>query len=148
MDNYGKYTLDYLGKYYFYEEEEFLEVVDNAEFILQKLKEGNRFDYDGASYTYTKYNNISRGVTERDVEVVIERENINVKINGESVHLDLNYKFQIKDLEDHTRVTTRISGKGENISCLMYIDYKQKKEFLEALEYVKGIQEKWAEKKD
>ena len=34
------YTLDYLGKYYFYEEDEFLKAKENGQYILEKLKVG------------------------------------------------------------------------------------------------------------
>ena len=37
------YTLDYVGKYHFYEEEEFIEAVKDGEYILKNLKESNRF---------------------------------------------------------------------------------------------------------
>ena len=33
------YTLDYVGKYHFYEEEEFIEAVKDGEYILENLKE-------------------------------------------------------------------------------------------------------------
>ena len=32
------YTLDYVGKYHFYEEEEFIEAVKDGEYILKNLK--------------------------------------------------------------------------------------------------------------
>ena len=135
------YTLDYLGKYYFYEEDEFLKDKEDGQYILENLKESNRFDYDGASYTFTKFGNISEGKTKRDVNILIEENNINVKIDGEVVHLDLIYKMEIKELEDHYRVATRISEKGGNISTLLYINLKDKDDCLNALEAVRDYQE-------
>ena len=135
------YTLDYLGKYRFYEEEEFVDVVKDGEYILENLKESNRFDYKGHSYKYTKFGNISKSDTQRDVEVEIPQDDINIIINGESAHLDLIYKFETKKLEDHIRITTRISEKNDDISCILYIDYNQGNEFVKELEGVKKAQQ-------
>ena len=135
------YTLDYLGKYRFYEEEEFVDVVKDGEYILENLKESNSFDYNNASYTFTKFGNISEGITENNVNLEIEKDNINVKFNGETTHLDLIYKMEIKELEDHYRVATRISEKGGNISTLLYINLKDKDDCLNALEAVRDYQE-------
>ena len=134
------YTLDYLGKYYFYEEDEFLKAKENGQYILDKLKESNRFDYDGASYTFTKFGNISEGRTRRNVNILIEKDNINVKIDGEVVHLDLIYKMDIKELEDHFRITTRISEKGNTVSCLLYINLNEGESFIRAIESVRDYQ--------
>lgn len=137
----GKYTLDYFSKYYFYEEDEFLEKVEEGKFILEKLKESNRFDYKGHSFKYTKFNNISMSDTKTKVEIEISEDDINVIINGELKHLDLIYKFDTKHLEDHVRIATRISEKTDDISCLLYIDYNQSEQFLKELENVKNEQQ-------
>ena len=71
----------------------------------------------------------------------IEKDNINVKFNGETTHLDLIYKMEIKELEDQYRVATRISEKGGNISTLLYINLKDKDDCLNALEAVRDYQE-------
>ena len=136
------YTLDYIGKYRFYEEEEFIEAVKDGEYILENLKESNRFDYNQASYTFTKFGNISEGITEKNVKLEIEKDNINVKLNGKITHLDLIYKMEVKKLEDHYRIATRISEKGENISTLLYININDAEECLKGLEAVKDYQEK------
>ena len=135
------YTLDYIGKYRFYEEEEFIEAVKDGEYILENLKESNRFDYNQASYTFTKFGNISEGITEKNVKLDIEKDNINVMLNGKITHLDLIYKMEVKKLEDHYRVATRISEKGENVSALLYINLNDGDECLKALESVKEFQE-------
>lgn len=135
------YTLDYIGIYHFYEEEEFIEVVKNGEYILQNLKESNRFDYNQASYTFTKFGNISEGITEKNVKLEIEPNNINVKLNGKTTHLDLIYKMEVKKLEDHYRVATRISERDGNISALLYINLNDGEECLNALESVRDYQE-------
>lgn len=134
------YTLDYLGKYHFYEEEEFLKENEENEYILQQLKANNRFDYKGRSYTFSKYGNISKGLTDRNVKISFVEESLNVLINDIPTHLDLIYKLDIKKLEDHIRIATRISEKGPSTSCLMYIDYSQGDAFIEALNYVKNMQ--------
>lgn len=141
------YTLDYLGKYYFYEEDEFLKDKEDGQYILENLKESNRFDYDGASYTFTKFGNISEGKTKRDVNILIEENNINVKIDGEVVHLDLIYKMDVKELEDHFRITTRISEKGNTVSCLLYINLNDGENFIKALTAVKEMQIKLSKEK-
>lgn len=135
------YTLDYVGKYHFYEEEEFIEAVKDGEYILKNLKESNRFDYNQASYTFTKFGNISEGITEKDVKLEVEKNNINVKLNGKTTHLDLIYKMEIKKLEDHYRVATRISERDGNLSALLYINLKDGEECLNALEVVRDYQE-------
>lgn len=137
---YRTYILDYLGKYNFYDEDELITLRDEGQYILDNLKESNRFDFDGASYTFTKYGNISEGKTEKDVKISIEEGNINVNINNEIVHLDLIYKMDVKELEDHFRITTRISEKGNSVSCLMYINTKDAEDFISALNGVKEIQ--------
>ena len=137
----GKYTLDYFSKYYFYEEDEFLKEVEEGEYILEQIKKSNRFDYKGHSYKYTKFKNISKSDTQRNVEIEIPKDDINVIINGEVAHLDLIYKFDTKELEDHIRITTRISEENDDTSCILYIDYNQGNEFLKELESVKKLQE-------
>lgn len=136
----SKYKIDYLAKYYFYEEDKFVDSVEDGEYILNQIKESNRFDYKGHSYKYTKFGNISKSNTERDVDIEIEENSIDVFINGEKAHLDLIYKFETRELEDHVRIATRISEKIDDISCLIYIDHSQAKEFVKELEDVKKVQ--------
>ena len=154
----GKYRLDYFSKYYFYEEDKFSQEVEEGDYILEQIKKSNRFDYKGHSYKYTKFGNISKSDTQRDVEVEIPQDDINIIINGESAHLDLIYKFETKKLEDHIRITTRmrapgmrcawifpmsgrLSEKNDDISCILYIDYNQGNEFVKELEGVKKAQQ-------
>ncbi|MGL5314277.1 MAG: hypothetical protein ACRC92_13595 [Peptostreptococcaceae bacterium] len=136
----GKYKLDYFSKYYFYEEDDFINEVEDGEYILEQVKQSNRFDYKGYTYKYTKFGNISKGDTKRDVEIEIIENNTNVIINGETSHLDLIYKFETKSLEDHIRIATRISEKIDDISCLLYIDHVQGEKFIKELENVKQAQ--------
>lgn len=110
-NNIKSYTLDYIGKYNFYDEGEFIKKVTDGEYILENIKKSNRFDYNEATYTFTKFGSISEGVTTKNVLVEIEPNNIDVKMNGENVHLDLIYKMDIKELENHYRIATRISEK-------------------------------------
>lgn len=135
------YTLDYIGRYNFYEEDELVKTRADGKYILDNLKKSNRFDYDGASYTFTKFDNISEGRTKRNVILSIYKENINVKIDGENTHLDLIYKMDIKKLEDHYRITTRISEKGGSVSVLLYVNNEDAKDCIEALKEVKKYQE-------
>lgn len=137
------FALDYLGRYSFYEEDDFVKEVKDGEYILENLKKSNRFDYSGATYTFTKYGNISKGETEKDVLLEIDEEDINVKINGENTHLDLIYKMDVKKLEDHYRIATRISEKdGSNISVLLYVNIKKAEECMKYLEKVREVQKK------
>ena len=135
----GKYKLDYFSKYYFYEEEDFFNE-EEGQYILEQVKQSNRFDYKGYSYKFTKYGNISKGETIRDVDIEIIDNSPNIYINGEISHLDLIYKFETRKLEDHIRIATRISEKTDDISCLLYIDYNQSDSFIKELEKVKQIQ--------
>ena len=137
------FTLDYLGKYHFYEEDDFIKQEEEAEYLLNNLKDSNRFDYSGATYTFTKFGNISKGETEKNVLMEIDEEDINVKFNGKVTHLDLIYKMDVKELEDHYRVATRINEKdGDNISVLLYINIKDGKECLKELKKVQEVQKK------
>ena len=142
------YTLDYIGKYRFYEEEEFIEVIDEGEFILENLKKSGRFDYKGSSYRFTKYGNISEGTTEKNVTLSVVKNDINVELNNESVHLDLIYKMDVKELEDHYRIATRLTEKNEHISVLLYIDLKDGEDCINALNEVRNFQESLFNKKD
>ena len=137
----GKYRLDYFSKYYFYEEDKFSQEVEEGDYILEQIKKSNRFDYKGHSYKYTKFGNISKSDTQRDVEVEIPQDDINIIINGESAHLDLIYKFETKKLEDHIRITTRISEKNDDVSCLLYIRNNDSLGCIKELENVKRLQE-------
>ncbi|MBC5628282.1 hypothetical protein H8S20_05175 [Clostridium sp. NSJ-6] len=141
------YKLDYIGKYHFYEKDELIKFRNDGQYIMDNLDKSNRFDYDGASYTFTKFGNISEGKTEKGVEITINKDDYNVKINNEIVHLDLIYKMDIKELEDHFRITTRISEKGEDISCLLYINLNDGKDFINALNKVKENQIKLSKAK-
>lgn len=140
------YTLDYAGKYIFYEEDELLKFKKDGQYILDNLKKSNRFDYDKASYTFTKFGNISEGRTEKNVTLEIEKDNIDVKINGKNTHLDLIYKMDVKRLEDHYRITTRISEKEDTISTLLYINVNEGEDCIKALEEVKRYQEELSNK--
>ena len=135
----GKYKLDYFSKYYFYEEDDFLNE-EEGQYILDQVKQSNRFDYKGYSYKFTKYGNISKGETKRDVDIEIVDNSPNVYINGEISHLDLIYKFETRKLEDHIRIATRISEKTDDTSCLLYIDYSQSDSFIKELDKVKQVQ--------
>lgn len=143
----GKYKLDYFSKYYFYEEDDFANQVEEGEYILEQIKTSNRFDYKGHSYKYTKFGNISQSDTKRDVNMEIQENNINVIIDNEECHLDLIYKFETKALEDHVRITTRISEKNDDVSCLLYISNNEAKDCIKELENVKKLQESNMEKK-
>ncbi|RDY27883.1 hypothetical protein CHL78_007720 [Romboutsia weinsteinii] len=136
----GKYKLDYFSKYYFYEEDNFVNQVEDGEYILSQIKISNRFDYKGNSYKYTKFGNLCKSDTMRDVDIELKENDINVIINGEVSHLDLIYKFETRELEDHVRIATRISEKTDDISCLLYINYDQAKEFIKDLEDVRELQ--------
>ena len=50
--------------------------------------------------------------------------------------------MEIKKLEDHYRVATRISERDGNLSTLLYINLKDGEECLNALEAVRDYQEK------
>lgn len=137
----SKYKLDYFAKYYFYEEDEFVNSVEDGEYILKQIKESNRFDYKGHSFKYTKFKNISMSDTQKDVDIEIKENSIDVVINGEKKHLDLIYKFETKQLEDHVRIATRISEEIDDISCLLYIDHNQADDFIKELKFVKKLQQ-------
>ncbi len=137
----GKYKLDYFSKYYFYEEDDFVNQVEEGTYILEQIKKSNRFDYKGHSYKYTKFGNISQSNTKRNVDLEIPSDSINVIIDNEECHLDLIYKFETKTLEDHVRVSTRISEKNDDVPCLLYIRNNDSLGCIKDLENVKRLQE-------
>ena len=141
------YKLDYIGKYHFYEKDELIKFRNDGQYIMDNLDKSNRFDYDGASYTFTKFGNISEGKTEKGVEITINKDDYNVKINNEIVHLDLIYKMDIKELEDHFRITTRISEKDGEVSCLLYVTLNDGEDFINALTKIKENQVKLSKSK-
>lgn len=143
----SKYKLDYFSKYYFYEEDDFVNQVEEGKYILEQIKTSNRFDYKGHSYKYTKFENISQSDTKRDVNMEIVKDSVNVIIDNEKCHLDLIYKFETKVLEDHVRVTTRISEKDDDVSCLLYIKNSEAEECIKELEEVKKLQESYLKMK-
>ncbi|MDO5518232.1 MAG: hypothetical protein Q4F66_11805 [Clostridium sp.] len=140
-DIFRTYTLDYIGKYHFYEEEELVEVFDDGEYILENLKKSSRFDYNNASYRFTKYGNISEGITENNVKVTVKKDDIDVIMNGKNIHLDLIYKMEVKELEDHYRIATRASEVDDYYSMLLYINLNDGEDFVKALSEVKNYQE-------
>lgn len=137
----GKYKLDYFSKYYFYEEDDFVNQVEDGNYILEQIKKSNRFDYKGHSYKYTKFGNICQSNTKRNVDLEIAADSINVIIDNEECHLDLIYKFETKTLEDHVRISTRISEKNDDVSCLLYIRNNDSLGCIKELENVKRLQE-------
>ena len=139
----SKYKLDYFSKYYFYEDDDLVNQVEEGKYILEQIKISNRFDYKGHSYKYTKFGNISQSDTKRDVNMEIVADSVNVIMDNEECHLDLIYKFETKVLEDHVRVTTRISEKNDDVSCLLYINNNEAKECIKELEGVKKLQESY-----
>lgn len=131
-----EYKIDYFSKYYFYEIEDFKKE-ENGEFIIENIEKSSRFDYRGYSYKYTKFNNISKGETLKDVILTIDLEKIDLLLKGDLIHLDLNYKFEVTELEDHFRIGTRLSEKIKDASLLIYVNKEIGKDFIEDLEKVK-----------
>lgn len=139
-NNIKSYSLDYYGEYVFYEEQDFIRDKEDGKYILEKLKESNRFDYNHASYTITKYGNISEGRTKNNVLIEIDTNDINVQIDGKKIHLNLIYKMDVKKLEDHYRVTTKISEPSQKLSALLYVNLVDGENFINDLNKVKDKQ--------
>lgn len=135
-----KFVLDYLGKYYFYEEDEFRRLREDADTIIKHIEEYSRYQEGDHAFTKSKFGSITESRTEKHAEVVIPTAGDTVLINGEKKHLDLAYKMEVKKLEDHARIATKIIEEGQSISCLMYVNYDQSKAFIEALEGLKSHQ--------
>lgn len=81
------------------------------------------------------------------MDLEIPTDGINVIIDNEECHLDLIYKFETKTLEDHVRISTRISEKNDDVSCLLYISNNEAEDCIKELENVKKLQESNMEKK-
>ncbi|MGL4346181.1 MAG: hypothetical protein ACRCTE_13365 [Cellulosilyticaceae bacterium] len=134
------FTLDYLGKYYFYDIESFKSQNPNAEMILKQIKEYSRYQEGDHAFTKTKFGHISEGYTLKGVEVVIPPHADYLLIGGEKRHLDLAFKMECSKLEDHVRIGTRLIEDGQSISCLLYINHTQAQDFLNCLEQIKANQ--------
>lgn len=139
-----KFNIDYFSKYYFYDLDEFRKE-DDSEYILEKINECNRFNYKGYTYKYSKYNNIVKGETKKNIDMTIDESNGDVTIEGKVNRLDLIYKYQTKQLEDHVRIATKVCDNLSEVSCLIYIDNTQCKEFLNSLDNIKENQIKLME---
>lgn len=143
MDGQGeKFVADYLATYYFYEQEDFRSMREDADKILQHIKEYSRYQEGDHAFTISKFGNISHSYTQKNVEVVIPSEGDDVWIHGEKRHFDLQFKMETKQLEDHVRIATRLIEDGQSISCLIYMNDEQDKAFLEALNGLKARQQK------
>jgi hypothetical protein len=77
------FKLDYFSKYYFYDKEDFKNEED-GEFILEKINQCNRFDYKGYTYKYSKFNNVVKGETKKDVDIQIDESLDTVVIDSNS----------------------------------------------------------------
>lgn len=133
-----KFILDYLGKYYFYEIEDFQKQCPEADKILKEIEEYSRSQQGDHAFTKSKFGNITESYTEKQVEVIVPTQGDWILLNNQKRHLDLNYKMEIRKLEDHIRVATRLIEEGQSISCLMYINYAQEEAFLNALNQLKS----------
>ncbi|MGL5756561.1 MAG: hypothetical protein ACRCYC_14615 [Paraclostridium sp.] len=142
--NNKKFKVDYFSKYYFYDVEEFKNEKD-SEYIINKINECNRLDYKGYTYKYSKFNNIVKGETKKNIDLEIDEISDNILIDGKVNRLDLIYKYEKRQLEDHVRIATKVSNKNEEVSCLIYINNEYSKEFLESLDKIKRNQEKLTE---
>lgn len=140
-NNKKKFKIDYFSKYYFYDVEKFKKEKD-SEYILNKINECNRLDYNGYTYKYSKFNNIVKGETKRNIDFEIDEKSDTVIIEGKVNRLDLAYKYETTQLEDHIRIATKVCDKSEEVSCLIYINNEYSKEFLESLDKIKSNQEK------
>ena len=58
----------------------------------------------------------------KKIDMTIDESNGNVTIEGKVNKLDLIYKYQTKQLEDHVRIATKVCDNLREVSCLIYID--------------------------
>ena len=133
-----QFVIDYLGKYYFYEEDEFKRLKKDGAQILKHIEEYSRYQEGDHAFTKSKFGNITESYTEKQVQVSIPSEGDYILINGEKRHLALDFKMELKELEDHVRIGTKLIEEGQSISCLMYVNYDQSKAFINALENLKN----------
>ncbi|CEN84357.1 hypothetical protein [Paraclostridium sordellii] len=143
MDNMiqKEFIIDYFSKYSFFEIDDFKKE-EEGEYILKKINECNRFDYNGYTYKYSKFNNVVKGETNKNVKILIDENNDTLVVDGEITRLDLNFKYEKKQLEDHVRVAKKVCNKNNELSCLIYIKNEYSKEFLNSLDKIKSNQEK------
>ncbi len=139
------FKIDYFSKYYFYTIEEFKKEEEDSEYIIDKINECNRLDYKGYTYKYSKYNNIVKGETKKNIYMTIDKEHDYVIIDGNKNRLDLSYKYDTKQLEDHIRIATKICNDKDENSCLIYINNKDSSEFLNTMDNIKEKQIKLME---
>lgn len=127
-----------MGKYYFYEIDEFRQSREDADAILKHIEEYSRYQEGDHTFSKSKFGNITESHTEKEVEIIIPDTGDTVLINGAERHLDLMFKMELKELEDHVRIGTKLIEDGQSISCLLYVNYHQSKAFIEALEAMKN----------
>ncbi|HCW52211.1 MAG TPA: hypothetical protein DG753_00390 [Clostridium sp.] len=61
-------------------------------------------------------------------------------MNDKTVHLALNYKMDVKKLEDHYRIATKASEVEDNYSILLYINLEDGEDFVNALTEMRSYQ--------
>ncbi|GAA0085540.1 hypothetical protein UT300007_19790 [Clostridium sp. CTA-7] len=135
------FNLDLYIRYYYYDKDDIEREWDNYEEIINGIEEMGSFEQDGYSFKYTKNGMIIGIKTKEDVKVEVLDNCKNIKINGKNKYLNLNRKFEVDKLINHTRITTTINELDDNIMCVFYIDNSNGDSFIRELEKVKLLQE-------
>lgn len=135
------FNLDMYIRYYYYDKDDIEREWDNYEEILNGIEEMGSFEQDGYSFKYTKNGMIIGSKTKENVKVEVLDNCRNIKINGRNKYLNLNRRFEVDKLINHTRITTTINELDDNIMCVLYIDNYNGDSFIKELEKVKLLQE-------
>ena len=134
------FYINYYTRYYFYDKDEFIEEIDNGELIYNNICEYDRYNDGEFEYRFTKNDKISVKKTLENVSICFEENLASVKINNERVYLDLKYKFEVDELDNEVKISTKINEMTESISCMIYINKDSSERFIQELNKVKEVQ--------
>lgn len=134
------FYINYYTRYYFYDKDEFIEEIDNGELIYNNICEYDRYNDGEFEYRFTKNNKVSVSKTLENVSICFEENLASVKINNERAYLDLKYKFEVYELDNEVKISTKINEMTESISCMIYINKDNSERFIQELNKVKEVQ--------
>ena len=136
------FNIDIYIRYYYYDKEDIEREWDNYEEILEGIDKMQVFEQDGYCFKYTKSGMILASKTQEDVKIEFACDYKYIKINGKKKYINLNKRFEVDNLTNHTRVTTIIEEIHDYIMCVFYISNLNSEEFINELEKIKSSQKK------
>lgn len=136
------FNIDTYIRYYYYDKEDIEREWDNYEEILEGIDKMQIFEQNGYCFKYTKSGMILASKTQENVKIEFACDYKYIKINGKKKYINLNKRFEVDNLTNHTRVTTIIEEIHDYIMCVFYINNLDSEKFINELEKIKSSQKK------